>query len=297
MGKNTKIRKKLSDYVNNATYLYYYTRLSLLAKTMFEYEGFPDSINTRYLEYCLFENGRAVIFEDPKLGLLCLKAHPTNLYNIYREPLEINAVGENGYNRYLKSKECVYVRNNDEEVPTREAIELFSYRLYDVERTADINVATQKMPYLMLCDEDQVLTMKNLYNKISLNEPAIFGVKSGLDLESVKIHDLKAPFVALELNDYKSEIWNEAMTYLGINNANIDKKERLITDEVNSNDEQIERSIHIMLKTREEMCEKVNKMFNLNTSVKLREFNKTELILNLPGGDNNVSENGLYNND
>ena len=287
MGKNTKFRKKLSDYVNNVTYLYYYTRLSLLAKSMFEYEGFPESINTRYLEHCLFEYGRAVIFEDPKLGLLCLKAHPTDLYNIYREPVEINAVGENGYNRYLKSKQCVYVRNNDEEVPTREAIELFSYRLYDVERTADINVITQKMPYLILCDEDQVLTMKNLYNKIASNEPAIFGAKNGLDIENVKVHDLKVPFVGLELNDYKNEIWQEAMTYLGINNANVDKKERLITDEVNSNNEQIARSIHILLKNRQEMCEKVNKMFGLETSVKIRDFNENELFLNVKVGDNN----------
>lgn len=291
--RKAKIKNKLSDYINDNTFLHYYSRLSLLAKTMFEWVNLPESINARYLEYALFENGKAVFFEDKKLGLLCLKAQYTNLYNVYREPTEVTAVGENGYQKRLKASDCVVIRNNDEEIPTRVAMELFAYRLYDVERTADINVATQKMPYLILCDDKQVLTMKNLWNKISRNEPAIFGVKNAVNLDDVKVHDLKAPFVANELNDYKTTIWNEAMTFLGVKNANLDKKERLITDEVQANDEQIMLSAEIMLKSRKDACKLINEKFGLNIDVRLRA---TENVNLLEEGDDDVSESGIHNN-
>lgn len=295
MGK-TKINKTITDLVNDNTYLHYFSQLSLLAKTMFEWVNLPDSINERYLEYCLFNYGRAVFFEDDKLGILCLKADPTNYYNIYREPIGIEAVGENGYHKKLKDGQFVLIRNNEEEIPTRYSIESFAYRLYDAQRTADTNVFLHKIPYMVFCEDKELFSIKQLFEKIQSNEPVVYGVKGGTLLENIKVVETKVPFILNDMMDYKNVIWSEAMTFLGIKNANTDKRERLITSEVNANDEQIGLSAEIMLKTRKRACEEFNKMFpGYNIDVKLRETEYINVNL-IEGGENDVFDGELHSN-
>ena len=120
------------------------------------------------------------------------------------------------------------------------------------------------MPYLVAVPENQRLTMENLINQIDENKPAVFGTK---ELASTIKDDLRVlptnpPFIADKLNDYKKEIWNEALTFLGINNLN-EKKERLITDETNSNNELINLNLQSYLTPRKEACKQFNKLFGL----------------------------------
>ena len=283
MGK--KFNRTISDLINDSTYNHYFSYLSLIAKVVFEWSGLPDSINEKYLEYCLFNFGKAVFFDDPDLGLLCLQANPTNLKNVYREPLKVKAIGENGYQKEIKDK-FVLIRNNDDEIPTKLSIENFAYRIYDVQRTADTNIFLHKIPYIILCEDKELFSMKKLFEKVGNNEPVIFGVKNGGILENVKILETKVPYIANDLLDYKNVIWNECMTFLGIKNANMDKKERLITNEVDANDEQIGISGAIMLKARKQACKEINKMFpNLNVDVRMRNIDEIMLILEKEGED------------
>ena len=290
-----KINKSINDMINDSTYSHYESYLSLIAKSLFEWSGLPSSVNEKYLEYCLFNFGKAVFFEDDKLGTLCLKADPTNKFNIYREPIGVHATGENGYNKELKDGEFVLIRNNDDEIPTRFSIEMFAYRLYDAQRTADTNIFLHKIPYIVLCEDKELLSMKKLFEKVKANEPVIYGVKNGGLLENVKIIETKVPYIANDIMDYKNIIWNEAMTFLGIQNANMDKKERLITNEVDANNEQIAFSGATMLKARQQACEEINKMFpDYEVSVRMRSLE--EIMFILDGGDNNVSNDEHNNN-
>ena len=154
-------------------------------------------------------------------------------------------------------------------------MELFALRLYEAERTADINIKAQKTPVLLLMDEKQRLTMENIYSQYDGNKPVIFGDKNSLGENVIKAINTQAPFIADKIIDYKKEIWNEALTFLGINNIMVDKKERLITDEANSNNELINLNLQSYLVPRKEACRQFNEKFgftgtNKEISVRVR---------------------------
>ena len=140
-------------------------------------------------------------------------------------------------------------------------MELFALRLYEAERTADVNIKAQKTPVLLLMDEKQRLTMENIYSQYDGNKPVIFGDKNSLGENVIKAINTQAPFIADKIIDYKKEIWNEALTFLGINNIMVDKKERLITDEANSNNELINLNLQSYLAPRQEACRQFNEKF------------------------------------
>ena len=169
---------------------------------------------------------------------------------------------------YEIGKECVYIKNNDISYPTCTTIELFAYRLADITRTIDINIHAQKTPTLMKGSDKKLLSLKNVYRQWDGNAPVIF-VDDAFD-DSFSVYKTDAPIVFPQLQVQKHALWNEVMTFLGINNANQEKRERLVAGEVDANDEQVAYSIESMLKTRQEACEMMNKLFGLNVSVELR---------------------------
>jgi hypothetical protein len=113
--------------------------------------------------------------------------------------------------------------------------------------------------------------MENLYNQIDANKPAIFGDKDTLGnlKQAVQVLPTNAPFIADKLNEYKTEIWNEALSFLGINNLS-EKKERLISNEINSNNELINLNLQSYLVPRQKAAEQFNKLFGTNVEVKVR---------------------------
>ena len=160
-------------------------------------------------------------------------------------------------------EDCILVQNNWERTPTAGTMELFAYRLYEAEQTAFTNIKAQKTPIILLVDETQRLMMENLYSQYDGNRPFIFGDKKQINQDTLKAIKTDAPFIADKIIDYKKEIWNEALTFLGINNIMVDKKERLITDEANSNNELINLNLQSYLAPRQEACRQFNEKFGL----------------------------------
>lgn len=259
-----------SAQMNMDTYSMYYSRLKNIALTMFDWKGLPDSVSERFLEMKLFENGYAAFVNDPDLGFLGLGCTIGGVFNVYNDPTEVRAYSTSGYSKdFTPDKDCVVVYNNNMREPGELPVRLYAQRLYEVERTIDVNIKAQKTPILILCDEQQRLTLKNLYMQYDGNEPFIFGNKS-LDISQFQVLQTNAPFVADKLIHYKHNLWNECMTYFGLANTNTDKKERLVEAEATSNDEQIEASRNAMLSVRQLAAEKINKLFGLNISVEFK---------------------------
>lgn len=256
--------------MNTLTASDYYDRLKLIAMSLFEWEGLPESCNPRFLELTLYQFGRALFIEDPELGFLNMKCTPSGTLNNYDEAIAYTAFST-VYSKEFKRDHCVLIRNNYLERTTDQSVILFASRLTEAERTIDVNIKAQKTPVLIRCDDKDRLTLKNLYEKFSGNEPFILGGKA-LNLEGLKVLKTDAPFVADKIQQYKHEIWNEALTFFGINNANSDKRERLISDEVNANNEVISINAQAMLLTRLEACEQINEKYGLNVSVRMRSF-------------------------
>lgn len=290
MGKRKASPKMVNEFditadLNNATFLDYYKRLKLLALSMFKWENLPEGMNARYLEECLYSWGQAAFCKDPIIGFLNTKCTPNSRLNHYNEALSYRCYGI-GYNRTFKLNDnMVFVRNNYLRVPTDYTIQLFAYRLYEAERTIDTNIKAQKTPVIILCDKEELLSMQNLYLKYDGNIPVIYGSKD-LDTKNFTVLKTDAPYIADSVTEYKKNIWNEALSFLGVNNVMYEKKERLTKDEVNANNEVNMLSAQTMLLTREEAAEQFNKMFNQNVSVRLRTYNE------IMGGEKNV---GVYN--
>lgn len=260
-----------SAILNNLTYLQYINRLTELAICMFEWKNLPASVDQRYLELHLFETGCMVYFDDDILGNLCLDCIANGRLGVYGDPILRRAYsGYNNYQKLLKESNSVIIWNNYLHTNSILDVKMFAKRLYNIDRIIDVNANAQKTPVLVQGTEKQRLTLLNLYKEFDGNAPFIFGDKN-LDLSALKSIQTGAPYVCDKLYQLKTQIWNEALTYLGISNINIQKKERLITDEVTRNQGGTIASRYSRLESRRQAVKKINDMFGTNIEVNYRE--------------------------
>lgn len=260
-----------SMILNNLTYRQYLNRLTELAISMFEWKNLPDTVDARYLELHLFETGCMVYFKDEVIGDLCLDCIVNGRLDVYGNPLLRRAYsGYNNYQKLLKYNNSVIIWNNYLHGNSILDVEMFARRLYNIDRIIDVNANAQKTPVLLQGTEKQRLTLLNLYKEYDGNAPFIFGDKN-LDINALKALSTDAPYVCDKLYQLKTQIWNEALTYLGISNINIQKKERLITDEVTRNQGGTIASRYSRLESRRQAVEKINDMFGTNIEVNYRE--------------------------
>lgn len=281
-----------SAVLNNATFRQYFNRLTELSISMFEWENLPDTVDPRFLELTLFSDGQAVFFKDDVLGFLALQNARGGPLNVYRVPTTRRAYAVNGYSKDLSDKDSVIIFNNYLHSNSKLDVEMFARRLYNLDRAIDVNANAQKTPVLIQCDESQRLTMLNLYKKYDGNEPFIFGDRN-LNPNAIKVVETGAPYVADRLYQLKTQIWNEALTYLGISNTNVTKKERLISDEVIRSQGGTIASRYSRLESRREACKKINDMFNLNIWCNYRDdFREAddEVMLTGDTGDGKMSD-------
>lgn len=271
MGRRKHVIFDESMVLNNLTYRQYLNRLTELAISMFEWKNLPDTVDERYLELHLFETGCMVYFQDDILGDLCLDSIINGKLSVYGDPLLRRAYsGYNNYQKLLSYKDSVIIWNNLLHTNSILDVEMFARRLYNIDRIIDVNANAQKTPVLLQGNEKQRLTLLNLYKEYDGNAPFIFGDKN-LDINSLKAFSTNAPYVCDKLYQLKTQIWNEALTYLGISNINIQKKERLITDEVTRNQGGTIASRYSRLESRRKAVKKINKMFGTNIEVNYRE--------------------------
>lgn len=257
--------------MNNATYMQYFNRLVELSVSMFEWQGLPETIDPRYLELHLFQNGSVVYFRDEVMGDLCLDCIANGQFDVYGNPISRRAYSSyNQYQKTLNESDSVIIWNNYLHQPSVLDVKMFAKRLYNLDRIIDVNANAQKTPVLVQGTEKQRLTLVNLYKEFDGNAPFIFGDKN-LDLNSLRAISTNAPYVADKLYQLKTQIWNEALTYLGISNLNIQKKERMITDEVQRNQGGTIASRYSRLEARREAVDKINRMFGTDISVDYRE--------------------------
>lgn len=158
---------------NNATYLQYYMHLAELAMSMFEWKNLPDTVDARFLELTLFEDGQIVFFKDEELGFLCLQCAVNGGFNVYRIPTNRRAYAVNGYQKNLTENDSVIIYNNFLRTNSMLDVRNFAERLYNIDRAIDVNINAQKTPILIKCDEQQRLTMLNTYQQYDGNQPVI----------------------------------------------------------------------------------------------------------------------------
>lgn len=269
-----KKRTTSTDINNVLTDHFLFKRFEMLAINQIKWHGLYPTIKERYIERPLFDEGRVLLFDDKEDGLLCLPCVDTGHLNVYGEPLSFNAMGFGKTYRNIPIERAVLIENNKLRMPTRFVVEYFVRQLYELIRTRDTNIKTLKRPFLISCDDKQLLTFKKVIEDIDNNNYAIFGDSSFNTIDAVKVFQTGAKCIVGELTDAYHDILNEALTYMGINNANTDKRERLITSEAESNNQFIDSCANMFLESRARACEEANEKFGakygLNMSVELR---------------------------
>lgn len=268
-GKNNFSLSLTKNMISSNTYL---RRLCELSMSMFKWEGLPESVDVRYLEMELFLTGQALFFKDDVMGYLALGCLANGSFDVYGEPKVRRAYSRySGYNSdSFTDKDSIIIWNNYMRVPSAQDVMYYAQRLWDLDNTIDINARAQKTPVLIQCDEKQKLTLLNVYKEYDGNSPVLFGDKN-MDIKGFGVLKTDAPFVADKLYDLKNQIWNEALTYLGISNVSYQKRERLITDEVTRSQGGTIASRYSRLAMREQACNRINEIFGLDVSVKYRE--------------------------
>lgn len=273
MGRNKNNTQFLdSAYLNDSTYIDYLRRMQKISTSIFEWVNLPDSMDSRFLEETLFLDGQASLLYDENFGFINTRCTDNGYINIYNLPTQFNCYS-NQYRTFRKLytgfknndendiKQCVLVMNNFDRIPTLDTIQLFAYRLYLAQRSCDVNVMSTRHPLLILGTEKQKLLIENLYNKYDGNAPVIYGDKDIISNDMLKSIDTKAPYVADKLTEYKKEIWNEFLEYIGVNTISVEKKERLITGESNANNEVINLNLQSYLIPRQKACKQFNDLF------------------------------------
>lgn len=277
-------RANLTDLLNDLTFKVIFEKYKLVSMNAFEWSGLPDGIEERHIEREMFDRGKAVLFIRPESRKsMVLPVADGGRVNIQGDPLNYRAYGI-GYSKELRADECVIIENNKLRLPTRDFVMFYTNKIVEAERTMDVNVKANKTPVVLVCDDKDVLSMKRIFQQVDGNTPAIFADKA-LNLDNIQALDLKAKFLGVELMDYKKAVENELLTFLGLNNTPYEKRERLITDEANSNNQLITSFSDLQLEARERACEKINSMFGLNISVKRRNEVVEKPMGNMEGGD------------
>lgn len=257
---------------NSFSAQYYLARLTELGMSMFEWKNLPDPIDWRFIEYMLFFNGQVLYSHDDELGEdIVTQVALSGKLDFYRVPFDRQAYADNGYHKNLTADNSVIIWNNLLRMPSYPAMLFYARKLWEIDRTIDINVKAQKTPIMILANEDERLALKNVYMQYDGNQPFIFASKNlGLQ-DSIQALKTDAPYLADKLMELKNQTWNEALTYLGISNLNVQKKERLISDEAVRSMGGTIASRQSRLEMRREGADKINKMFGTNIEVNYRE--------------------------
>ena len=254
----------------NNYYNLIYNRYKMLALNMFRWEGLPDTIKSRHIENSLYHNGLCIIINDDNLGFISVPCNYGANLNINCEPTEVITTGYNYIKtiKYMSDKEkdkCQLILNNDLAIGNKEFIEYYAQKMYEVDTVIRANINNQKFPWFIPCEPKLKNTIKAMFDKVDNLEPLILADKSIIS-EGIQVLTTNTPYVADKLNEYKFELEREILTFLGLNN-NFEKKERLLTNEIDSNNQFIESNIEIQYKNRLIAQDYLNNKFGWNCKV------------------------------
>lgn len=277
-------RANLTDLLNNLTFRVLYDKFRLVAMNAFEWGNLADDLESRHVEKILFEKGCAGYFRAADMDYMCLPVRPSGKVNVNGDPLGYIAYG-NGFQQYVPAEKIVIIENNLLRLPTDDFVMFYVNKLTEIERTMDVNVKACKTPIVFACDDKDILTFKSIFQKVDGNVPALFADRN-LNMDSIQVFDTKAKFMGIELRDLAHAVEGDLLTFLGQNNVSVEKKERLITDEANANNQLIDSFFDLQLSAREKACEEIKTKFGVDVTVKPRRaVEKSVKTVNNEGGN------------
>jgi len=290
MSKQKRLNTALLQ--NKNSFVYYYYWIKLLCMTMFKWKNLPNGCDSDFIERKLFENGRVIFAKNKKYDIINLTLGEHYDINVYDKPIIYKGFAGD-FEMECDFNNSYIIQNNILNLPTMPIACFFADKISKVDRVYDVNLLGQKTPLIFKASPEEIYTLEQIINDIYSNVP-ILKTKNNFNLnEKIEVLKTEVPYLLDKLRDDKLSVMSELLTFIGINNVNITKKERLVTAEAEGNNELTEMDLQIFLSKRQEGAEKVNELFGTNIEVEcrkdvLKKFNETLKKLE-SGEENNTS--------
>lgn len=306
-----KTKKKLTKFQNNMEFANTFNQLINLALDIYEWKNLPETCDSRLMEAALLWRGYMAFYEDENGSIWSYSAGPGGELTRYGYPSKgylyaLNGVVEqcNFYWPFMDNADAngVLCLDNKMGYPTINYIIRGAERIADARRALDVAAKNSKRPFVFSGTEEQVGTIKSIYNDMDNNEPFLIVDEEQLgtlkpSIMSTNFHEGSIK----ELWDYYINTRNDVLNSLGINTkANNDKKERMNVTETLGDLEYTEKQQDYRLEERKAFCERVNEAFGLDISVDYKqsslELMAMEAQAQNPMGGNNDEQNTKSDN-
>ena len=279
----------------NASNTYYWEWALKKILSRFELENAPEEWPINYFWLHLFLDGKISIL-DTELGIIPLKCGVTGI-NVWDRPTDIIIANHilGSFNRKI-GVDAALVHLQYNFMGVTPILQRFSTLLSMCDSAISVNLMNSKVAFIGFVDDAaQAKTMQKMYDEISSGVPAVFARKGQVSPENFMFNSVKNTFIADDVMLLRRKIVNDFLSDIGINNANLDKRERLNTDEVNANNEEMRFNILNWIDTISEGLDVANKLYGLNLKVKLREVTteseKASCLLDTVGADEFTKSN------
>lgn len=283
-GITSKNKKQAAEMENSFIFTFYFSHFMNIMINMFEWKNMPDTCYPLALEQTLFAYGKAAIYklnttvDDISIQSDNLVHTPVNLIgglDIYYRHHQMQGFSYN-FQQQITLDNAVLIRNNPNLYPSYFMCMIFASRISDNMRIMDTYQNNMKMPAIVQTDDSTKLSMQVIRDQVSGNESVVYAHKDAYRNSDTTLYPTATQQQAHNLaamQQHKIDLMDEFLTLIGINSANTSKRERLISSEVDSNNQYKIVNANMMLEWRKIACEEINKMFGTNISVELREYN------------------------
>lgn len=277
-------RSPSTIHVKN-TLLRNYFRKYLLQKAISVFKwNLPEEWDEDYFLYTLYGRGFISILNTARYGVICQECAPGG-YNLYYRPSYVIVT-----NPLLPKtltlnidRDCVLLKLQPDYSSIMDIVGYYADQMALASEALGVNLVNTKTGTVFGAgNKAQAETYKKMYDNLSEGDPAVVIGKDLLNDDGSPnwfpfTQHVKEMYIASDVLSDMRKI--EAMfdTEIGIPNANTDKRERLIADEVNANNVETATRCELWLETLRKGIKKAKAMFNLDLSVDWRVNPKTDI--------------------
>ena len=249
------------------TYQMYLREMLTMAENVFCIDNVPENVDMSYVNRNLLRKGAVVWFKDEVLGTIALPFTTRGNFDIYGNPIEVDARAFNGrYFRRLKQGEFVIMYDNASRYPIYADIVQMAERIALCVKTNDVNIKQQRTPRIWKTSQDMKKSVEDIINNIDCLEEDVTTYDS-IEWDDVQVVMAPAPYVADKVDMHLDKLWAEFYRLIGVANLIEQKKERLIQDEMTASQGGTIASRYSRFEPRATAIKKINKMFGEKMSV------------------------------
>lgn len=250
--------------------------LAELCVSRFKWTGLPPEIDVRHMELSLYFQGLSVFYKNHALDkYFAVRAAASGYVNVLDQPTSYTVIANSGtYNpdsppagKRISHNHCVPIWANALRMPDWDTVRIYASKLANFDRTIEINAKNARTTKILFSSEDTKLSILNMVRQYDTGAEIIQATSNSV-MDSVSVLDFEVEPTGIEkMHIVRTRLWNELMGLLGLDNANQDKKERLVASEVDANDEQVTAMKRVSLNQRKFAAEQINRKYGLDVDV------------------------------